>query len=253
MEPMPAALEGVGIEEQPGASLPLDLPFVDSEGRSVRLGQYFSGERPVLLMLVYYRCPMLCGLLFNGVVEGLRELAWTPGRQFDIVTVSIDPLETPTLARLKKQNYLQMYERPEAAPGWHFLTGREADIRALADAVGFGYRWVEERQEYAHAAAVMVATPDGRLSRYLYGLLYDGRTLRLALTEAGQGRVGSTADRLLLYCFHYDANAGRFVVAAANVMRLGALGTVTVLGVWLGGWWLREWRRREETGKEGQT
>lgn len=252
MEPMPAALAGVGIEERPGATLPLDLPFVDSEGRAVRLGAYFGGERPVLLMLVYYRCPMLCGLLFNGVVEGLRGLAWTPGRQFDIVTVSIDPLETPTLARLKKQNYLQMYARPEAAPGWHFLTGREADIRALAEAVGFGYRWVEERQEYAHAAAVMVATPDGRLSRYLYGLLYDGRTLRLALTEAGQGRVGSTADRLLLYCFHYDANAGRFVVAAANVMRLGAFATVAVLGVWLGGWWLREWRRRDTIGKEGQ-
>ena len=247
MEPLPAGLQGVGVVERVGESIPLNLQFVDSEGRPVTLAQYFTGERPVLLMLVYYRCPMLCGLLFNGVVEGLRELAWTPGRQFDIVTVSIDPLETPTLARAKKQNYLRMYERPEAAAGWHFLTGREADIRALADAVGFGYRWVDERQEYAHAAAVMVMTPGGTVSRYLYGLLYDGRSLRLALTGAGEGRVGSTADRILLYCFHYDADAGRFVVAAANVMRLGAVGTATVLGLWLGGWWLREWRRRRRT------
>lgn len=243
-EPLPAQLEGVGIEEQLGAQVPLGLVFTADDGRRVRLGELITGERPVLLTLVYYRCPMLCGLVLNGLVDALKDVKLNAGRDFDIVTASIDPLETATLARLKKQSMLREYGRPEAAAGWSFLTGDEASIRALADSVGFGYRWVEERKEYAHAAAVMVLTPEGTMSRYLYGVLYEPRTVRLALAEAGVGTVASVTERFLLYCLHYDANQGRFVVAARNIMKLGGFITAAVVGVWLGrAWWARGGRR----------
>ncbi len=243
-EPLPEQLEGVGIEERLGAQVPLELVFTAEDGRRVALKELVTGQRPVLLTLVYYRCPMLCGLVLNGVVEALKEVSLTAGKDFEIVTVSIDPLETATLARLKKQSLLREYGRPEAAAGWSFLTGDGASIKALADAVGFGYRWVEERQEYAHAAALIVLTPDGRVSRYLYGVLYEPRTVRLALAEAKAGTVASLTERFLLYCFHYDANQGRFVVAARNIMRLGGLLTAGVVAVWLGrAWWGRGGRR----------
>jgi protein SCO1/2 len=238
-EPLPKDLEGVGITEHPGAKLPLDLEFTDDNGRTVRLAQYFSGNRPVVLTLGYFRCPMLCTLVLNSLVDGLKDLPWTPGREFEIVTVSIDPTETATLARLKKQNYLTDYGRPGAANGWHFLTGREENIRKLADAVGFGYRYVPERGEYAHSAAIFVVTPDGRMAKVLYGVMYQPKTIRLALTEAGQGKVGTTTDQLLLYCFHYDAQEGRYVLAASNLMRLGGATTALVVGLWLAVSWRR--------------
>jgi len=247
-EPLPKDLEGVGITEHPGARLPLDLDFTDEAGRTVRLGDYFPGDRPVILTLGYYRCPMLCTLVLNGLVDGLKDLAWTPGRQFEIVTVSIDPLETPTLAKLKKENYLAEYGRAGAAAGWHFLTGREESIRKLADAVGFGYRYVKENGQFAHPTAIFVATPDGRMGRYLYGVLYQPKTLRLALIEAGEGKIGTTTDRLLLYCFHYDAREGRYVVAAANLMRFGGVATVLVVGVWL----LAAWRHGAHETRPGR-
>jgi protein SCO1/2 len=243
-EPLPKDLEGVGITEHPGVKLPLDLEFTDENGTPVRLGEYFSGDRPVILTLGYYRCPMLCSLVLNSLVDGLRDLPWTPGREFEIVTVSIDPTETSTLARLKKQNYLEEYARPGAAAGWHFLTGREENIRKLADAVGFGYRYVPERGQYAHAAVIFVATPDGRMARYLYGVVYQPKTVRLALTEAGEGRVGTTADQLLLYCFHYDAQEGRYVVAASNIMRFGGATTALIVGLWLAVSWRRGANRK---------
>jgi protein SCO1/2 len=246
-EPLPKELEGIGISEHPGARLPLDLEFTDEDGKPVRLAQYFSGTRPVILTLGYYRCPMLCTLVLNSLVDGIRDLPWTPGREFEIVTVSIDPLETPTLARLKKQNYLEEYARPGAAQGWHFLTGREENIRKLADAVGFGYRYVEERQQYAHPAAIFVVTPDGRMARYLYGVVYQPKTVRLALTEAGQGKIGTTADQLLLYCFHYDAEEGRYVLAATNLMRFGGATTALVVGVWLVTSWRRGARKKPQS------
>lgn len=243
-EPLPKELEGIGISEHPGARLPLDLEFTDEDGKPVRLAQYFSGTRPVILTMGYYRCPMLCTLVLNSLVDGIRDLAWTPGREFEIVTVSIDPLETPTLARLKKQNYLEEYARPAAAQGWHFLTGREENIKKLADAVGFGYRYVEERQQYAHPAAIFVVTPDGRMARYLYGVVYQPKTVRLALTEAGQGKIGTTADQLLLYCFHYDAHEGRYVLASTNIMRFGGATTALVVGAWLVTSWRRGGRKK---------
>ena len=238
-EPLPKELEGVGIVEHAGDRIPLDLTFTAEDGSSVRLADLVSGQRPVSLTLVYHRCPMLCGLLLNGLLDGLKELSWTVGREFDVVTVSIDPLETPTLARLKKQTFAKEYGRAGVEAGWRFLTGRQEEITRLADAVGFRYRWDEEKKQYIHAAGIFVLTPDGRLARYLYGVMYDGRTLRLALTEAARGRVGTSLDQLLLYCFHYDAEAGRYVVAATNLMRLGGLATAVALGAFL----LVAWRR----------
>ncbi len=238
-EPLPKALEGVGISERPGAQVPLDLEFVAEDGQPVRLSRYVTGKRPVILTLNYYRCPMLCGLLLSGLLDGLKELAWTPGNEFEVVTVSIDPLETPKLAMLKKESYITEFGRPAAAAGWHFLTGKEKDIRALAASVGFGYRYDEERQQYAHAAGIFLLTPDGRVARVLYGVTFEPRTLRLALTEASRGKVGTTADQVLLFCYHYDANAGRYVVAASNIMRLGGAATAVIVG----GWLLAAWRR----------
>jgi protein SCO1/2 len=243
-EPLPKDLEGVGITEHAGARLPLDLEFKDEDGKTVNLAQYFNGDRPVILTLGYYRCPMLCTLVLNSLVDGLKDLPWTPGQEFEIVTVSIDPTETPTLAKLKKQNYLEEYGRAGAAGGWHFLTGREESIRKLADAVGFGYRYVEERGQYAHPAAIFVVTPDGRMAKYLYGVLYQPKTLRLALAEAGQGKIGTTTDQLLLYCFHYDAQEGRYVLAATNIMRFGGATTAVVVGLWLAVSWRRGARRK---------
>jgi protein SCO1/2 len=243
-EALPKDLEGVGITEHAGARLPLDLEFTDEDGKPVRLARFFPGDRPVILTLGYYRCPMLCTLVLNSLVDGLKDLPWTPGQQFEIVTVSIDPTETPTLAKLKKQNYLADYGRPGAAAGWHFLTGREENIRKLAEAVGFGYRYVEERGQYAHPAAIFVVTPDGRMAKYLYGVLYQPKTLRLALAEAGQGKIGTTTDQLLLYCFHYDAQEGRYVLAASNIMRLGGAATALVVGLWLAVSWGRGVRKK---------
>jgi protein SCO1 len=242
-EPLPRELEGVGITEVPGARIPLQLTFLDEDGKTVRLSDYFAAGRPVILTLNYYRCPMLCGLMLNGLLDGLKQLPWTPGHEFEIVTVSIDPLETPTLARLKKQSYMEEYARPAAVAGWHFLVGQPENITALADAVGFHYRYDEERKQYAHAAGLFVATPDGRVARYLYGVMYEPRTLRLALTEAARGDIGSSVDQLLLYCFHYDANQGRYVVAAETFMRLGGGATALILGLWLFTWWRRSTRR----------
>jgi len=247
-EPLPKELEGVGITEVPGARIPQGLAFLDEDGKTVHLSDYFASGRPVILTLNYYRCPMLCGLMLNGLLDGLKELKWSPGREFEIVTVSFNPLETPTLARLKKQSYMEELGRPEAVGGWHFLVGQPDAIKALTDAVGFHYRYNEERKEYAHAAGLFVATPDGRVARYLYGVVYEGRTLRLALTEAAEGKIGSSTDQFLLYCFHYDAKEGRYVIAATKIMRLGGGATALILGLWLVTWWRRSARENGEAG-----
>jgi protein SCO1/2 len=246
---IPPELEEVGVEEHLGARLPLELEFRDSTGSVVRLGDYFDGVKPVVLTLNYYKCPMLCGLQLNGLLDGLRELEWTPGQEFELVTVSINPLETPALAADKKQNYIQRYERPSAAAGWHFLTGQETEIRRLAETVGFGYTYDRSSGEYAHAAVIFIATPDGRLARYLYGIEYPASRLRLALLEASAGEIGSTIDQLILYCFHYDPESRRYAPVAMNIMRVGGGATALVVGLTLGGWWLREARRRKNSDR----
>jgi len=243
MEAAPAELAEVGIDEHLDARLPLDAEFRDERGDPVRLGEFFSGDKPVVLALVYYRCPMLCNLILDGLTGSMKDLAWTAGEEFEVVTVSFDPTETNTLAQLKKQGYLKQYGRPEAASGWHFLTGSSESIRRLTDTVGFRYTFVEDRNEYAHTAALFLITPDGRISRYLYGIVYDPRTLRFALVEAGEGKVGSVVDRVLLYCFHYDADEGKYSLVARQVMKLGGAVMVVVLGLTLLAFWRRERRR----------
>jgi protein SCO1 len=243
-EPLPKELEGVGIVEHLDGKLPLDLKFTDETGREVSLGDYFNKDRPVLLTLVYFRCPMLCTLVLNGLIDAMKQIEMTPGKEFELVTVSFDPTETATLAKFKKQNYLTEYGRPEAAPGWHFLVGGEAEVHALTDAVGFGYRWNEEQKQYVHQAAIYVVTPDGRLSRYLYGVMFDPRTLKLSILEAGKGKIGSTLDQIVLYCFHYDASSGKYAPAAVRIMRAGGILTILILGSVLSTLWVRDRRRR---------
>lgn len=241
---LPKELEGVGVTEHLNAQLPLDLDFVDESGRPVKLGSYFDGRRPVILTLNYYRCPMLCTLQLNGLIDGLRRMDWTPGEQFEIVTVSFDPAETPSLAKAKKDNYLGEYGRPSAAKGWHFLTGKQKSIKTLTETVGFGYKWNADRGQWIHIAALYACTPDGRVSRYLYGVMFEPGTLRFSLIEASEGKVGSTLDQIILYCYHYDSATGKYSLGAMSVMRIGGGLTLLALAAILGTLWRREARRR---------
>jgi protein SCO1/2 len=244
LEDSPKELDGVGIDEKLGGQVPLNLTFTDADGGAVKLSDIITSRRPVLLTLNYSDCPMLCNLQLDGLVEGLRGIAWSAGEQFDILTVSINPAEKLDRTRAFRDKYLSTYERATARAGWHFLTGNEQNIEALARAVGFGYRFVPERQEYAHTAAAILLSPEGLVTRYLYGVLYEPRDLRFALVEAAEGKVGSTVDRILLYCFHYDAAVGKYAPMAANIMRLGGVVTVILLAGILGAYWLRETKSR---------
>lgn len=253
MEPEPDELEGVGVEEKLDQPVPLDLTFQNERDQTVRLGQYFDGGKPVILTLVYFECPMLCNVILDALVDTLKDMSMTPGEDFEIVTVSFNPLETPTIAQAWKQNYMKKYEKPAAASGWHFLTGRKEQIQKLTEAVGFQYKWVESRREYAHPAVLNVLTPDGRVSRYLYGVYYDPKTVRLSLVEASEGKIGNTLDRFILTCYYYDADSGKYAPMAMNIMRLGGLITVLTLGAVLGSYWLLESRRKHTTVKGART
>lgn len=237
---LPQELDGIGISEKFGSTVNPDLEFMAESGYPVQLRSFFKQGKPVILNLVYYRCPMLCNLVLNAQTAVLKDLAWTAGKEFEVVTISIDPAEGFNLAQAKKKWYLENYGRPEAASGWHFLTDYQGNVKRLADQVGFNYRWDAKTEQFAHAAAIMVLTPDGRLSRYLYGIRYQARDLRLALTEASEGRLGTISDRLLLFCFHYDADAKSYVPFARNVMRAGGVLTVLVLGLILSVLWRRD-------------
>ena len=228
----PTILREVRIDQRLDQQLPLSLTFRDESGKPVKLGDYF-GEKPVLLSLVYYRCPMLCTLVLNGELRALRAVPLTIGREFDVVTVSIDPRETPELAAAKKSEYLRKYKRAGAETGWHFLTGDEKSIRQLAEAVGYRYTYDPETGQYAHAAGIMVATPRGKLSKYFYGIEYSARDLRLGLVEAGENRIGSIADQILLFCFHYDPMTGKYGLAVMNVLRAAGVATVAGLGMFV--------------------
>jgi len=242
-EPTPQILEGVGITEHLDAQVPLDLEFVDCDGKKVTLAEVFNGRRPVILTLNYSDCPMLCIVQLNGLVDAIGKMDWTLGDQYEILTVSIDPLETSERARLTKQKYLKIYSRPGGAAGWHFFTSHdEANIKKVAETVGFGYRFDPVTKQYAHAAALMICTPDGRISRYLYGVQYDPQTLKFSLLEAGEGKIGTTVDRVIMYCFHYDAARGRYGPHAFRIMQLGGALTVVILAGMLSVYWLRERR-----------
>lgn len=225
----PRALQQVAFEQRLNEQLPLDVPFLDEEARRVTIGDYFNHGRPVVLAFVYYECPMLCTQVLNGLTSALEVIEPTIGRDFDVVTVSFDPRETPTLAAGKKKTYLDRYKREGAANGWHFLTGEESSIKALTDAAGFHYAWDESTAQFAHASGVVVATPDGRLSRYFFGIEYAPRDVKFALMESSAGKIGSLADQLLLYCYHYDPAQGSYSFVALNAVRLGGAVTVVAL------------------------
>lgn len=244
-------LEGVGITEHLDAQLPLDAAFKDETGKDVLLGDYFDGKRPVILNLIYFNCPMLCSLVVNGMVDGLKELDWGAGQEFDILTVSFNPLETPTLAKLKQQNYIKYYARPSAQSGWHFLTGSQESITRLTQTVGFEYKWDEQHQQFAHAAAIFMISPEGHVTRYLYGVQFKPKDLKLALIEASKGKLGSTLDRVMFYCYHYDTAAGTYAPVAMNIMRLGGALTVALLAIVLGALWANERRKRRHTTSGG--
>jgi protein SCO1/2 len=221
----PGILSKIGIDQRLNAQVPLDLTFVEESGREVRLGEYF-GKRPVILALVYYECPMLCTQILNGLVSALGTLKFDVGREFDVVAVSINPREGPGLASQKKAAYLERYGRPQTAAGWHFLTGREENIRRLAEAVGFRYEYDAEIGQYAHGAGVEVLTPRGVVSRYFYGIEYSPRDLRLGLIEASEERIGTPVDDVLLLCFHYDPATGKYGATALGLVRIGAVLTL---------------------------
>ena len=225
----PDVLRDVTIEQRLGEQVPLDATFRDEAGRSVRLEDYFRRGRPVVLSLVYYECPMLCNQILNGMVGALEGVNFTPGREFEVVTVSFDARETPELAARKKETYLRRYKREGAELGWHFLTGDREQIDRLARAVGFGFVWDERSQQFAHSSAIMVATPEGKLSHYFYGIDYDPRAVRLALVESSSSRIGSPVDQLVLYCYHYDPTTGRYGPVIMNIIRVA--GVLTVLAV----------------------
>jgi protein SCO1/2 len=225
----PAPLREVGFDQRLGESLPLDIHLRDEDGREVVLRDLFRG-RPVVLSLVYYECPMLCTFSLNGLVSALRVLSLEPGRDFDLVTVSFDPRETPAQARVRKATYLKRYGKPAAAGAWHFLTGDRAELERLTRAVGFRYAWDEETKQFAHAAGVVVITPQGVISRYLYGIEYAPKDLRLGLIESAAGRLGTPVDSFLLACYRYDPVHGRYGAYAMGLVRLAAIATVLTLG-----------------------
>jgi protein SCO1/2 len=226
-------VEKIGVDQKLGAQIPLDLEFRDENGGTVRLGQYFSSGKPVVLSLVYYRCPGLCTMTLNSMSAAFKPLTLDVGKDFEVVTVSIDPKETPKLAAAKKAEYLKRYGRPGAEAGWHFLTGDEASIQALASAVGFRYVYQPEIDQYAHAAAIMVATPQGKLARYFYGIEYSARDLRLGLVEASGNKIGSLADVMTLLCYQYDPKSGKYGAAVMRIVRAGGVATVLGLGAFI--------------------
>jgi protein SCO1/2 len=238
----PRLLAEVGIDQKLGAQVPLDLAFVDEAAQPVTLGRYF-GARPVVLALVYYECPMLCTQVLNGLVSALGVLSFDAGREFEVVAVSFDPGETPGLARAKKAAYLDRYGRPGTAHGWHFLTGAQPSIARLTDAVGFRYAYDERTDQFAHAAAIMILTPEGRVSRYFYGIEYAPRDLRLGLVEASAHRIGTVVDQALLLCYHYDPTAGTYGLVVMNLVRAGGVVTLVLIGGFLAVAFRRERRR----------
>lgn len=220
----------IGIDQKLNGRLPLEAVFKNEMGETVRLGDYF-GSKPVVINLVYFRCPMLCGFVLDGIVKVLRPMKFTPGNEFEIVTVSIDPTDTPAQASEKKAKTLKEYKRPGAEKGWHFLTGDKASIDALAGSLGFRYVYDPKSGQYAHAGGIMVATPEGKISRYFYGIEYAPRDLRFALIEASANKIGSFADQLLLLCFHYDPMTGKYGLVIWNVLRLAGFFTISIIVV----------------------
>jgi protein SCO1 len=247
---LPDALKKVGVEQRLGASLPLDLRFKDENGAVVPLGTYFRSGRPVIVAFVYYDCPMLCNQVLNGLTGALKGMNFNAGKEFEVVAISFDAREfdKPELAKNKKASYMERYGRPGTEHGWHFLTADQATIDNITSAAGFSYKWDEKTNQFAHAAGIMVASPQGRLTRYLYGIDYAPKDLKFAVMESADNKVGSTAEQLLLYCYHYDPSTGKYGLAILRVLRLA--GVATVLGMGLMAWvfWRRNKKKDQQVG-----
>ncbi len=228
----PPGLKNVGIEQHLNEQIPLGLAFRDENGNAVQLGDYF-GKRPMILNLVYYQCPMLCGEVLTGLESAMRVLKFDAGKEFDVLTVSFDPKETPEMAAAKKAEYIKRYGRPGAAAGWHFLTGPAASIDALTKAAGFQYQYDPKSGQFAHSTAIMVLTPEGKIAQYYYGVEFAPKDLRLGLIQASQNKIGTVVDQVLLYCYHYDPDTGKYGAIISRVLQLAAGATVLILGTFL--------------------
>lgn len=246
---LPDRFKGIGIEQKLNAPIPLDTVFRDESGASVPLRTFF-GRKPVLLAFVYYRCPMLCSQVLSGVVAGLRPLSLKPGRDFEIVAISFDPADTPAEASAKRAQYSRSYSSKAGTNGWHFLTGTEPSIQAITQAAGFRYRWDPANKIFIHASGVMIATPEGRLARYLYGVEYEPKDLKLGLIESSHNRIGSPVDQILLLCYHYDPKTGKYGAVVMNVLRLAGVLTLIVMGTALFVLWRLDLRKRQNALKE---
>ncbi len=242
-DPILRSVENIQIVEHLEAQLSLDISFQDETGAFVPLSTFFDGERPVVLNLAYFSCPMLCNLVTEGLIEAVNEIGWTLGDEFRVVTISIDPRDTPAGARARKDLLVREHGRRDAIDGWHLLTGNQTNIRRVADTVGFGFEWNEFRSEYAHGAVLILLTPDGRVSRYIYGVRYDAEVVRLSLVEASEGKVGSTMDKLFLLCFHYDPSTAQYGPMAQGIMKVGGLLTMVLL---VGGFIVMQRSRRRK-------
>jgi len=228
----PPGLKNVGIQQNLNQPIPPDLMFVDDLGRNVRLGDYF-GKRPIILNLVYYNCPMMCGEVLSGLEHSLRMMKLDVGKDFDVITASFDPSETPEMAAKKKSEFVRRYDRAGAEQGWHFLVGKPEAVNALTKAAGFEYQYDEKTKQFAHATAIMVLTPEGKIAQYYYGVEYPPKDLRLGLVEAGAGRIGNVVDQLLLYCYHYDPEQGKYSATIMRVLRLAGVATMLFLGTFI--------------------
>jgi protein SCO1 len=245
----PEPLQALAFDQNLDAQVPLNLPFTDENGEQVLIGRYF-GETPVILVMAYYECPMLCTLVLNGLVDSLKQMDFTPGSQMQVVTVSIDPRDTPDLAAEKKANYLADYGRPETADGWHFLVGEDPAIEALAEAVGFNYFYQEDIDQFAHPAGVVVLTPSGRVSHYFFGIQFNPTDLRLAMVESSENRIGNLVDQVYLLCYAYDPEIGGYGLVIQNVLQLAGAGTLLLMA---GGFLLLIRRdRKDPPAQKGQ-
>lgn len=247
MEAAPEALKEIGVDEKLNVTLPLDATFTDERGEQVTLSQYFDkSKKPVVLQLGYYGCPMLCDLISQGLSQSLKELKLDPASDYKVVFISFDPNESWQLAAKKKRSFIRMADRPGAADGWHFLTGRQDQIDTVARAIGYRYKWIESAHQFSHPSVVTICTPGGKVSRYLYphGMKFDEPTLRLSLVEASDSKIGSTVDHFVLTCFHYDGKQGRYAFAAISLMRFGGVLTLIVLGTVLWRLFRKEKARR---------
>lgn len=239
-ESQPEALQGVGIDEHLGEFIPLDAKFATSNGDSVTIGSLLQEGKPVILNPLYFECPMLCGLVIDGVLNVADDLAWTPGDEYQIISISIDPNEDHIMASEYKEKYTSKLNKNLAQDGWYFLTGNKLEIDKIVNAVGFKYNEVEGTGEFAHSAAIIMLSPEGKITRYLYGIQYNEFDVRNALYESADGKIGSTVEKILLYCYQYDPDSNSYAPVAINIMKIGGLATLIILGIFLGLFWLRE-------------